>query len=348
MRFIEFVRPDINIDFIGKKNIFFMISLLLISISIISLIIHKGPRKGVDFAGGSSIQIKFNEPVDLDTIKRGLAPLGLEKASLQQFGGKSENEFQIRTDISSMNNGDFQEKFVEAMKTATGKTVEILGTEVVGPQVSQDLRSKAMLAILYSILFITIYISGRFEMKWMLSGAMAGVLMGAVYLLTLLKVGATVISIGALIVALVFCWYLGLKYALGAIVALIHDVTITVGIFSLMDLEFNLPIVAAILTIIGYSLNDTIIVFDRIRENLKKNSKGTLQANINRSVNETISRTILTSLTTLITVLALLFLGGGTVHDFAFAMTVGIIVGTYSSIYIASPILILWQEYAYS
>lgn len=348
MKFIQFVKPDINYDFIGKKNICFTVSLILIAISIVSLIIHKGPRMGVDFAGGSSIQIKFNEPVNLDDIKKGLIPLGLEKSSLQQFGAKTDNEFQIRTDISSMKSDDFQDKFIESMKNATGKNVEILSTDVVGPQVSHDLRSKAMLAILYSILFITIYISGRFEMKWMLSGAMAGVLMGAVYFMTLLNVSAAVVTVAALIVALVFCWYLGLKYAMGAIVALIHDVTITVGFFSILDLEFNLPVIAALLTIIGYSLNDTIIVFDRIRENLKKHSKASLRDNINKSVNETLSRTILTALTTLVTVVALLVLGGGTVHDFSFAMTVGIVVGTYSSVYIASPVLIIWQEYAHS
>jgi preprotein translocase subunit SecF len=148
----------------------------------------------------------------------------------------------------------------------------------------------------------------------------------------------------ALIVALILFWFLGLKYAMGAIVALIHDVIITVGIFSLFDKEFTLPIIAALLTIIGYSLNDTIIVFDRIRENLRKYHRQPLSFIINRSVNETLSRTILTSLTTLFVVMALLILGGGIIHDFAFAMMVGVLIGTYSSIYVASPILIAWQE----
>ena len=148
----------------------------------------------------------------------------------------------------------------------------------------------------------------------------------------------------ALIVALFLFWLLDLKYAMGAIVALIHDVIITVGIFSLFNKEFTLPIIAALLTIIGYSLNDTIIVFDRIRENSRKYHRNPLDLIINRSVNETLSRTILTSLTTLIVVVCLFILGGGIIHDFAFAMMVGVIVGTYSSIYVASPIIIALQE----
>ena len=147
----------------------------------------------------------------------------------------------------------------------------------------------------------------------------------------------------ALGVTLVLFWVLDLKYAMGAIVALIHDVTITVGLFSIFDKEFTLPVIAALLTIIGYSLNDTIIVFDRIRENLRKYQKNPLEIIINRSVNETLSRTLLTSGTTLVVVLALFVLGGGIIHDFAFAMLVGIVVGTYSSIYVASPILLFWK-----
>ena len=150
--------------------------------------------------------------------------------------------------------------------------------------------------------------------------------------------------LAALIVTLVLFWFLELKYAMGAIVALIHDVTITVGIFSIFDKEFTLPIIAALLTIIGYSLNDTIIIFDRIRENLKKLQKKPLEFTINRSVNETLSRTLLTSGTTLVVVVALFILGGGIIHDFAFAMIIGVIIGTYSSVYVASPILLAWQS----
>jgi len=176
-----------------------------------------------------------------------------------------------------------------------------------------------------------------------LSGVMAAALMGAVYLLSIFDVSIPILMAAALIVTIFLFWFLELKYAMGAIVALIHDVTITVGIFSIFDKEFTLPIIAALLTIIGYSLNDTIIVYDRIRENLRKHHKNPLNFIINRSVNETLSRTILTSVTTLVVVLALFLLGGGIIHDFAFALIVGVLVGTYSSIYVASPILLAWQ-----
>ena len=148
----------------------------------------------------------------------------------------------------------------------------------------------------------------------------------------------------ALVVTLILFYVLNLKYAMGAIVALLHDVTITVGFFSFFDKEFTLPIIAALLTIIGYSLNDTIIVFDRIRENLRKYHKLPLAETINKSINETLSRTILTSSTTLIVVIALFLLGGGIIHDFAFALLIGVCVGTYSSIFVASPILLAWQK----
>jgi preprotein translocase subunit SecF len=214
---------------------------------------------------------------------------------------------------------------------------------MVGPQVGKDLREKALFAMFYALLFITIYISGRFELKWILSAVMAVALIGAVYVFNLFDVSIPFLIGAALIVSLVLFWFLELKYAMGAIVALIHDVTITVGIFSIFGKEFTLPIIAALLTIIGYSLNDTIIVFDRIRENLRRYHKKPLEVILNRSINETLSRTILTSLTTLFVVATLFVLGGGIVHDFAFALLVGIIVGTYSSIFIASPILLAWQ-----
>ena len=238
----------------------------------------------------------------------------------------------------------FSRDLAQALGQATGKEAEIRRVEMVGPQVGKDLREKALFAMFYALLFITIYISGRFELKWFISAGMALALIGAVYFVSLFDVSIPFLIIAALIVALILFWFLDLKYAMGAIVALIHDVTITVGIFSIFDKEFTLPIIAALLTIIGYSLNDTIIVFDRIRENLRKYHKNPLNFIINRSVNETLSRTILTSITTLMVVVALFVLGGGIIHDFAFAMMVGVVVGTYSSIYVASPIIIALQE----
>ncbi|MBW2450314.1 MAG: protein translocase subunit SecF, partial [Deltaproteobacteria bacterium] len=339
---MQFVKPDININFVGKRKIAYFVSLAMILISIASIVIHGGPKYGIDFAGGTLIQVKFNEPVNLKNIKSGLAAIDLEKSSVQGFGEKTENEFLIRTDRSVETSGGFSLEVQQALESSTGKSVTVRRVEMVGPQVGKDLREKALFAMFYALLFIAIYISGRFELKWLLSGVIAGILMGAVYVLSIFNVSVPYLIAAALLVSLALFWFLGLKYAMGATVALIHDVTITVGIFSIFNKEFTLPIIAALLTIIGYSLNDTIIVFDRIRENLKKYHNNPLEIIINRSVNETLSRTLLTSGTTLVVVLALFVLGGGIIHDFAFALLVGIVVGTYSSIYVASPILLAW------
>lgn len=339
---MQFIKPGVNFDFIGKRKIAFAFSVIMIGVSIASLIIHKGPRFGIDFVGGTVIQVKFPAPVATEDIKAGLSTLGIAASTVQTFGERNDNEFLIRTDQSVTTGEGFERGVGEALKTATGSVAEIRRVEMVGPQVGQDLREKALFAMFYALLFITIYISGRFEMKWLLSAVVAVALITAVYLLGLFQLSIPILIGAALIVTLVLFWILQLKYAMGAIVALVHDVVITVGIFSLFNKEFNLSIIAALLTIIGYSLNDTIIVFDRIRENLRKFHKNTLHAIINRSVNETLNRTILTSLTTLVVVAALFALGGGIIHDFAFALLVGICVGTYSSIYVASPILVAW------
>lgn len=346
---MQFIK-ETNINFTGVKKMAFCLSLALIAISILSLVIHKGPRYGVDFSGGSALQVKFTDTVDIAAVKKGLKPAGLVGASVQQFGSQSDHEFQIRIKQAFMTDSSFAPKVKQALGDSTGVAVQDLSIDMVGPQVSQDLRQKALLAMFYALLFIIIYISGRFELKWGLSGALAAILGGAVYGITqlqsiaLISAGMPFLIVFALLVSIIFCWYLELKYAMGAIIALVHDVTITVGIFSLLNIEFTLPIIAALLTIIGYSLNDTIIVFDRIRENGKKHGKSSLDFIINKSVNETLSRTILTSLTTLVVVVALFALGGGVIHDFALAMIIGVVIGTYSSIYVASPILLAWQK----
>jgi len=341
---MQFIKSDINIDFIGKRYIAFAISFIMISISIGSLAINKGPKYGIDFAGGTVVQVKFSTPVDTATIVSGLDSIDVGAASVQTFGEANDNEYLIRLDTSVKTSAGFSGRVEEALTGATGSAVEIRRVEMVGPQVGQDLREKALFAMFYALLFITIYISGRFELKWMLSGVMAAALAGAVYVLSLFQVSVPFLMLAALCVTLVLFWFLELRYAMGAIVALIHDVTITIGIFSIFGKEFTLPIIAALLTIIGYSLNDTIIVFDRIRENVRKHQRNPLDYIINRSVNETLSRTILTSLTTLIVVISLFVLGGGIIHDFAFALIVGVLVGTYSSIYVASPLLLAWQR----
>jgi preprotein translocase subunit SecF len=341
---MRFIKSDINLNFLGKSKLAFYISATMILISFISLILHKGPKYGIDFAGGTLIQVKLLAPASINIIKSGLDTIDLGKSSVQQFGDKEENEYLVRTDISVMTSQGLSGKIKKALEAVTGNKVEIRRIEMVGPQVGKDLREKALFAMFYALLFITIYISGRFEFKWILSGIMATALMSTVYFLSLINLSIPILITAALILAIILFWFLNLKYAMGAIVALIHDIIITVGIFSIFDKEFTLPIIAALLTIIGYSLNDTIIVFDRIRENLKKYRKKPLDFIINRSLNETLSRTVLTSLTTLTVVIALFVIGGGIVHDFAFAMIIGILIGTYSSIYVASPILLIWRR----
>ncbi|MBU1584035.1 MAG: protein translocase subunit SecF [Proteobacteria bacterium] len=338
---MQLIKSDINIDFIGKHNIGYAISIILILLSIGSLIVHKGPNYGIDFVGGTLIQIKFSQEVAVGKIRDGLSNVGLKDASVQNFGLAEDHEFLIRTSNSEMTSKGLSQSIAQAVKASTGIDPEIRRVEMVGPQVGKDLRKSALLAIFYSLLFITIYISGRFEQKLILSAVTAGSLMTAVYFLSVFNVSIIVLITAALVVTLILFWVLQLKYAMGAIVALLHDVVITVGIFSILNLDFSLPIIAALLTIIGYSLNDTIIVFDRIRENIKgAKTASALPLLFNKSINETLSRTILTSLTTLIVLFALYFLGGEIIHNFAFAMIVGIFVGTYSSIFVASPIVL--------
>lgn len=338
---MQLIKSDINIDFIGKRKIGFVFSILLIIVSIGSLIVHKGPNYGIDFVGGTLIQIKFSQQVPVGKIRAGLSDIGFKDASVQDFGHEQDHEFLIRTANLKMSSNGLSQSISDAIKASTGILPEIRRVEMVGPQVGKDLRKKALLAIFYSLLFITIYISGRFELKWVLSAVTAGSLMTAVYFLSVFNVSMVVLITGALAVSLILFWALQFNYAMGAIIALLHDVTITVGIFSILNLDFSLPIIAALLTIIGYSLNDTIIVFDRIRENIKGSKDiSALPALFNKSINETLSRTLLTSVTTLIVLFALYFLGGEIIHNFAFAMIIGVLIGTYSSVFVASPIVL--------
>ena len=339
---MQFIKPDINIDFIGKRRAAYVVSAALILLAIVTLVWHRGPRYGIDFAGGTVIQVQFKGAVAIDAVKEGLAEAGLGQATVQRFGQVDDNEYLIRSDLAD-NPDQLSERLVEALGRHTGAAAEVQRVEMVGPQVGKDLQKKALQAIFYSLLFIAIYISGRFEQRWTIAAVIAAALIGAVYGLSLLNVSMVWLILAGVAVTLALFWFLRLRYAMGAIVALIHDVGITVGVFSLLEKEFTLPIIAALLTIIGYSLNDTIIVFDRIRENIRHHPRRLLDETINRSINETLSRTILTSGTTLIVVLALTLLGGGIIHDFALALLIGILVGTYSSIFVASPILLLWQ-----
>ncbi|MBN2284242.1 MAG: protein translocase subunit SecF [Deltaproteobacteria bacterium] len=296
---MELIKPGTTINFVGVIKVAFLASLAAIIISIASLVLHGGPNLGIDFAGGTMVQVKFKDKVTVDEIRKALATVELGKSVIQQFGYAADREFLIKTDRSSSEIKGLTGSINEALGERFGDgNYEIRRVEVVGPKVGEDLRKKGFLAICYAMIGILIYITWRFE----------------------------------------------LRYALGAIIALVHDVTITVGIFSLLSKEFTLPIIAALLTIIGYSLNDTIVVFDRIRENVKKVKRQSLREIVNASINETLSRTLLTAGTTLLVVAALFFLGGAVIHDFAFALLIGIIVGTYSSIYIASPTILTWER----
>lgn len=342
---MQFIKPDTHIDFIGKRKFAFAGSLLLIAVSIVSLVLKGGPSYGIDFAGGTLIQVKFSKAMTPQGIKEALASAELGITSVQRFGEERDHEYLIRAAGSSVALESLSSKIQQNLATAYPENkAEVRRVEMVGPKVGKDLREKALLAMFSAILFIVVYISGRFELKWMLSIVLASCLFVALFGLKGFGVSIPVLIVAAVLITLGLSFYLKLTFATGAIVALIHDVMITVGVFSLLDKEFTLPIIAALLTIIGYSLNDTIIVFDRIRENTRKYHRQPYEIVINRSINETLSRTLLTSMTTLVVVIALFVLGGGIIHDFAFALIIGIVVGTYSSVYVASPILLAWQQ----
>lgn len=340
---MEFIRPGINIDFIGKRYVAFALSIALVLGTFLLLVWRGGPNYGVDFTGGILIQVKLDQPSSLPAIREALTTVQLEDSIIQEFG-EAANEYLIRVRRTDLQLAGLSDKVKKALVDTLGMNADIRRVEMVGPKVGKDLRQKALLAIFYAILFIAIYISGRFELKWLMSIIMALCLAFVVYVARRFGVSITWLIVLAMVVTLGLCWFLNLKYALGAIIALIHDVIITLGAFALTDREISLAIIAAFLTIVGYSLNDTIVVFDRIRENFRRFRRRSFEEVMNASINETLSRTLLTSATTLVVVVALFILGGGVIHDFAFAMLIGIVVGTYSSIFVASPILLVWEK----
>jgi len=340
---MQFIKPGINIDLVGKRNIAFVFSSLMIIATIVLLVWQGGPNYGVDFSGGVLVQVKMAQKTPPLEIKKALGAVNIGNSIVQEFGEANQFEYLIRIQKTEVELSSLGDRVEQALRTAFGDSIEIRRVEMVGPKVGKDLRQKALFAIFYSILFIAIYISGRFEMKWLMSIIMAISLAFVVYIASEIGISVTWLILIALIVTLAFCFFLNLKYALGAIIAIIHDVVITLGFFALTERELSLSIIAAFLTIVGYSLNDTIIVFDRIRENLRRFRRKPFEETMNQSINETLSRTILTSGTTLIVITALFVLGGGVIHDFAFALLVGVLVGTYSSIFVASPILLIWE-----
>ena len=340
---MQFIKTGININFIGQRKMSHLLSGILIVLTILLLLFRGGPNYGVDFAGGILIQVRFNHQVTPGEIREALKPIGLQDSSVQEFGEKGKSEYLIRVSKTDIDLSGLSREVKASLNSSFGEVnVEVRRVEMVGPKVGKDLREKALFAIFYALLFMVIYISGRFEYKWTMSIIMAVSLAFGVYIISAIGMSIIWLIAFALLIAIGLCWFLRLGYALGAIVALFHDVIITMGAFALTNREITLPVVAALLTIVGYSLNDTIVVFDRIRENYRRQRNRNFAEVINHSINETLSRTLLTSATTLIVVGSLFILGGGVIHDFAFALFVGILVGTYSSIYVASPVLLIW------
>ena len=274
--------------FYKKMNI---LSFILICLSILVLLI-KGLNFGVDFKGGTLIEIRTeNAKIDISEIRQSLLKMELGDVTVKKFGKK--NDYLVKIEMTNTNDMNFVKSINNQLSSDLGSVVNFRRVENVGPKVSNELLKAGLLAITLSLVAMLIYIWIRFE------------------------------------------W----QFSLGAIIALIHDVIITVGIFSFLSYEVNLSIVAAVLTIVGYSMNDTVVIFDRIRENLKKYSKISISDISNTSTNETLSRTLITSATTLLALFSIYIFGGAILKGFSFAMIIGVIVGTYSSIFVATPVL---------
>ncbi len=287
---MEFFKKTTNIDFIGKRKLAFILSVTLVVISLGSFAV-RGLNFGLDFTGGTLIEVGYPKSVDLTEVRGALAKAGFNDAVVQHFGTSSDVLIRIapREDFSSAQIGD---KVIQVLRTASGEDIQMRRQEFVGPQVGNELKEEGGIAMLIALACILVYVALRFEYR----------------------------------------------LALGAVIALAHDTIMTVGAFSLFQWNFDLTVLAAVLAVIGYSLNDTIVVFDRIRENFRKMRKGTPQEIMNASINQTLSRTLMTSGTTLLVLIALFVWGGEMIHGFAIALILGIVTGTYSSIYVASAL----------
>ena len=285
---MQLLKEKTNFNFMSKRKIAAVFSVLLILASIGSLV-TQGLNFGIDFTGGTMIELSYQEEAKLDNIRTKLEQNGYADAIVQNFG--SIHDILIRLPVHAAENmAELSNRIVAALQADHESTIDVRRVEFVGPQVGEELTEQGGLAMLYALIGILIYVSFRFEYR----------------------------------------------FAIGSVVALVHDVILTLGFFSVTQLEFDLTVLAAILAIICYSLNDTIVVFDRIRETFLKMRKGTSEEIVNRALNDTLSRTLMTSITTLLVVTSLFIFGGEVIHAFSIALLIGILIGTYSSIYIAS------------
>ena len=291
MTAIRWIKKDLKIDFLKIKNIATILSIIAI-ISSLFFLVYKNLNFGIDFKGGTLIEIKKDNDLTISEIRNQLSELDIGDIQIQTFG--SDDVILIRIENSSNLVANADMSTIEIIRPNLGDNITIQRTEIVGPKVSSELIQKGIIAIVIAVFLMLFYIWIRFE------------------------------------------W----QFSIGAVTALIHDVFITMGIFSLLQIEFNLSIIAALLTIIGYSMNDTVVVYDRIRENLRKYKQMNIYDLINQSLNETMSRTLLTSVTTLLALFSLYFLGGEVLRGFTLAMIIGVFIGTYSSVFIASQIVL--------
>ena len=285
---MQLFKNPTTFDFMSKRTMAVGFSAILLFIAIGSMA-TRGLNFGLDFTGGTLIEMKYSHAVDLGLVRSTLETSGFPEAVVQHFGTASEIMVRIAP-RENQSNADISTTVMAALRGADEGKVEMRRVEFVGPQVGDELAEDGALAMIYALICILIYVGFRFEYR----------------------------------------------FAIGAVMALIHDVLLTVGAFALFQLEFDLTVLAAVLAVIGYSLNDTIVVFDRIRENFRKIRKGTSVDVVNASLNQTLARTMMTSITTLLVLIALFIFGGELIHGFATALIFGVVIGTYSSIYVAS------------
>jgi preprotein translocase subunit SecF len=305
---MELIKPGVKFQFTRYRKIAFFLS-TIVNVAVLAALFIKGPNLGVDFAGGTMVHLKFQQRATIAEIRQALERVDLGGGVVQDFGETGANEFLIRLDKTSVELGALGEQVRKGLAEQFGADkFEVRRIESVGPQIGAELRFRGTMSVIAATIMMGIYIWVRFGAAF---GAKFGLLFGA-----------------------------------GAVIALIHDVLITVGALMLANYEFDLTVVAALLTIVGFSVNDTVVICDRIRENLRKIKRETLESIVNTSLNETLSRTILTTTTALMVLAALYFVGGDVIKPFAFSLLVGFISGVYSTIFIASPVILLWEQRA--